>query len=139
VHSIAVALLAGVGTATASPKPPVPTREEAVVIATAHYLAAFFCTFGPCLLTIDNSPPSKRVVAALEDTALRASLSPADRKAGHVVTVALGRPRFVSASRAEVETSVSVNEVAFQSCTFPVAKVDSTWTVREKEGRCLLI
>ena len=113
-------LPAGAGLST----PSVLTREEAVLVATAHHLAASFCGFGPCLVTVDKKPPSKRVVAALEDTtALRASLSDADRKSGHIVTVGLHRPRFVSVSRAEVATSVTLNGVALEACTFPVVRV----------------
>lgn len=135
VRLAAAALLAP---AAASPTLSVPARDEAVLIATARHLATSFCAFGPCLVTVDNKPPSKRVAAALEETtALRASLSDVDRKAGHVVTVALGRPRFVSAARAHIATSVTVNGVAFEACTLPVAKEAGEWRVREKEGQCL--
>jgi hypothetical protein len=138
VHFFAVALLAGIAQSSPVPSPesPLSSPEEEVVIVIAKYLAASFCTHNPCLVTVDDKPPSARVADAVRRTGLRVALSAADQRAKYVPTIALRRPVMTSATRAEIGTSVNLKSSTFLACSYFVTKIARTWAVDDKHVRC---
>jgi len=138
VYLFALALLAGIaqGGPVRSPEPPLSSQEEEVVIVIAKYLAASFCTQNPCLVTVDDKPPSARVADAFRRTALRVALSAPDQRAKYVPTIALRRPVMTSPTRAEIGTSINLKSTTFLACGYFVTKVARAWTVDGKHVRC---
>jgi hypothetical protein len=138
VHLFFLALLAGIAQSSPVPSPeaPLSSQEEEVVIVIAKYLAASFCTQNPCLVTVDDKPPSARVADAFRGTGLRVALSAADQRAKYVPTIALRRPVMTSAIRGEIGTSVNLKSSTFLACSYFVTKVARTWAVDDKHVRC---